>query len=279
MSTGRWLLLQRTRALPTLKDNQPSGSNKQEIYVPLVHRPPWSMEGYSIYFPKSHHQFHTGSLMQGSTLISHQDNPSEPPATQEPLPHPNLNDQPALLPDDETAPTPTTDKGKGHAQIDLVIDGGYYDNDNKGIIVDRGNLGCEKLAGKKTIAALIFWWDLDNILLGYEHYELNSNDITKWYQQQEVHKDRLVVLQLKNCLHIKLDHEHHHSEQSFSHEEQSSEQANAAIVHQCQIERMQQEIQLKQAETSSHKEKKETLALELELAKLHQGTSDAGGGF
>ncbi|KAF9223945.1 hypothetical protein BS17DRAFT_817536 [Gyrodon lividus] len=50
------------------------------------------------------------------------DNPSEPPATQEPLPHPDL-DQPVLLPDDETVPTPITDKGKGLAQIDLDLDG------------------------------------------------------------------------------------------------------------------------------------------------------------
>ncbi|KIK81312.1 hypothetical protein PAXRUDRAFT_15301 [Paxillus rubicundulus Ve08.2h10] len=64
-----------------------------------------------------------------------------------------------------------------------------------------------------------------------------------------VHKDKVIALELKNnCLCIKLDHEHHHNEQAFAHEEWTSEQANAVILHQYQTEKLEAEICLQDEE-------------------------------
>jgi hypothetical protein len=87
-------------------------------------------------------------------------------------------------------------------------------------------------------------------------------------------QDKLVALELKNDrLRIKLDHERHRNEQTFAREERGSEQANAAIMHQREKEKLECEIRLKNAETDVFQAKKEALALELEVMKLRQHMS------
>ncbi|KIK72376.1 hypothetical protein PAXRUDRAFT_22063 [Paxillus rubicundulus Ve08.2h10] len=96
-------------------------------------------------------------------------------------------------------------------------------------------------------------------------------------EADNMRQDKLVALELKNDrLRIKLDHERHRSEQSFAHEERGSEQANAAIVHQREMEKMKQEVELKNAESDTYERKKEMLMLELEVLKFHQGASGSG---
>ncbi|KAF8835632.1 hypothetical protein BDN67DRAFT_984497, partial [Paxillus ammoniavirescens] len=91
-----------------------------------------------------------------------------------------------------------------------------------------------------------------------------------------VRKDKVVALELKNDrLHIKLDHEHHRNEQAFTHEERTSEQANAAILHQRQTEKLEAEIHLQDAEARTYERKKKALIMELEVMKLHQSLMSA----
>ncbi|KIK75940.1 hypothetical protein PAXRUDRAFT_18558 [Paxillus rubicundulus Ve08.2h10] len=68
-----------------------------------------------------------------------------------------------------------------------------------------------------------------------------------------IYKDKVVTLDLKNDhLHIKLNHEHHCNKQAFAHEEWTSEQANAAILHQYQMEKLETNIHLQDAEARTY---------------------------
>ncbi|KAF9235196.1 hypothetical protein BU15DRAFT_78207 [Melanogaster broomeanus] len=98
------------------------------------------------------------SIVKKTSTATALDSPSEPPMSdrhthtanepsQESLAHPDLNDPPVLPPDDEAAPTPSTDK---YSDLDgMDVDYGYYDDDNEGMAVDEDDLGGSRLAGKK----------------------------------------------------------------------------------------------------------------------------------